>query len=162
VNDGTTGLTWSCTKRGFSCPATITDRSGIACATIDITDDAVVSYTTFSPVSRCPFAGTTGGMFSVILSVSAGYCPPNPRSSRGVSPFGVRTFLSPHKAKSGCLTNRLLLLDKCPGFLTRTCMQSDKRSHTIYNFIGIFVSMPRFASLSASLFFSLGTWLMVN
>jgi hypothetical protein len=36
-------------------------------------------------------------------------------------------------------------------------MVSAKRFHALYNVIGVFESMPRLASLSASLFFSLGT-----
>ncbi len=123
-NIGTTGPTWSCTRRGFSCPDMTDGHIGIACATIVITDDAVVSYTAFSPLSQFSREGKSGCMFSVILSVPAGYCPPNPRLSRGVSPYGVRTFLPPHKAESGCLTNRLLLLDNCRGFFTRDGMQA--------------------------------------
>jgi hypothetical protein len=80
-------------------------HNGIACATIAITDDAVVSYTTFSPFSRFLLAKKPGCVFSVILSVFAGYCLQNPRfiskmrieplltDTRGTLPYGVRTFL---------------------------------------------------------------------
>ena len=103
-----TGSTWSCTKRGFSCPVMTNGHNGIACATIAITDDAVVSYTTFSPFSRFLLAKKTGCIFSVILSVSTGYCLQNPRflnqtrmeplltNTRGTLPCGVRTFLPDH------------------------------------------------------------------
>lgn len=73
-----TGSTRSCTGRGFSCGA----RGAIAFATITIADDAVVSYTTFSPVSRIHPMMNTGCVFSVILSVPAGYCLQNPRFPR--------------------------------------------------------------------------------
>jgi hypothetical protein len=46
-----TGSTWSCTKRGFSCLDITRGHIEIAYATIVITGDAVVSYTTFSPFS---------------------------------------------------------------------------------------------------------------
>ena len=100
-----TGSTWSCTKRGFSCPDTTKGQIEIACATIAITDDAVVSYTTFSPFSRFLLAKKPGCVFSVILSVSARCCLQNPRflsqmrieplltKTRGALPCGVRTFL---------------------------------------------------------------------
>jgi hypothetical protein len=100
-----TGSTWSCTKRGFSCPDITIGYIGIAYATIAITGDAVVSYTTFSPFSRFLLAKKPGCVFSVILSVSAGCCLQNPRflsqmriepllaDTRGALPCGVRTFL---------------------------------------------------------------------
>jgi hypothetical protein len=77
----------------------------IAYATIAISDDAVVSYTTFSPFSQFLLAKKSGCVFSVILSVSAGYCLQNPHfinqmriepllaDTRGTLPSGVRTFL---------------------------------------------------------------------
>ena len=74
-----TGSTRSCTKRGFSCPVSIFDLDGIAYATIVITDDAVVSYTTFSPFLGFFLAKKPGCMFSVILSVPAGCCLRDPR-----------------------------------------------------------------------------------
>ena len=77
-----TGSTRSCTKRGFSCPVSIKDRDGIAHATIVITDDAVVSYTTFSPFLGFFLAKKPGCMFSVILSVPAGCCLRDPRFLR--------------------------------------------------------------------------------
>jgi hypothetical protein len=55
---------------------------GIACATIIIADDAVVSYTTFSPVSGILPKKNAGCVLSVILSVSAGFCLQNPRFPR--------------------------------------------------------------------------------
>jgi hypothetical protein len=120
-----TGSTWSCTKRGFSCSEMIYDHLGIAYATNVITDDAVVSYTTFSPFSRYLLAKIPGCVFSVIRSVSVGYCLQNPRfpgrirvepflpDTRGALPCGVRTFLSisSKTISSDCLTRRLLLLD---------------------------------------------------
>ena len=128
-----TGSTRSCTKRGFSCPDATKGRTGIAHATIVITDDAVVSYTTFSPFSRLPLAKKSGCVFSVILSVSAGYCLQNPRflnqkrteplltDTRGALPCGVRTFLpfSSQMKMSGCLTHHLLLLDPSSSFLNK-------------------------------------------
>ena len=74
-----TGSTWSCTRRGFSCPVITRSYNGIAYATIAITDDAVVSYTTFSSFSRFLQLKKPGCVFSVIRSVSAGYCLQNPR-----------------------------------------------------------------------------------
>ena len=125
-----TGSTWSCTKRGFSCGA----KGTIAYATNAITDDAVVSYTTFSPFSRFLLAKKPGCVFSVTLSVSAGYCLRNPRflnqmrieprpaRTRGALPCGVRTFLSisSEMKRSGCLTHQLLLLDPMSSFLNIT------------------------------------------
>ena len=130
-----TGFTWSCTKRGFSCPdITNSGYARIAHTTIVITDDAVVSYTTFSPFSRLPLAKKSGCVFSVILSVSAGYCLQNPRflnqkrteplltDTRGALPCGVRTFLpfSSQMKMSGCLMHQLLLLDLTSSFLNIT------------------------------------------
>ena len=77
-----TGSTWSCTKRGFSCPDITRGYIGIAYATIVITDNAVVSYTTFSPFSRFLHPKKPGCVFSVILSVSAGCRLQNPRFLR--------------------------------------------------------------------------------
>jgi hypothetical protein len=100
-----TGSTWSCTKRGFSCPDITIGHIRIAYATSVITDDAVVSYATFSPFSQFLLAKKLGCVFSVILSVSAGYCLQNPRflnqiwiepfliDTQGTLPYGVRTFL---------------------------------------------------------------------
>ncbi len=72
--------TWSCTRRGFSCGA----NGAIACATIVIADNAVVSYTTFSPVSRFLLVKKPGCVFSVILSVPAGYGLQDPRFLRSM------------------------------------------------------------------------------
>ncbi len=60
-----------------------------------ITDGAVVSYTTISPFSRpVPINQDGAGcVFSVTLSVPAGFCPRDPRLTRGALPCGVRTFL---------------------------------------------------------------------
>jgi hypothetical protein len=77
-----TGSTWSCTKRGFSCPDVTNGHIGIAYATIIITDNAVVSYTTFSPVSRFLLTKKSGCVFSVILSVPTGYSLQDPRFLR--------------------------------------------------------------------------------
>jgi hypothetical protein len=77
-----TGSTRSCTKRGFSCSVPIKDRNGIAFATIAITGNAVVSYTTFSPFLDFFLSKKPGCMFSVILSVPAGYCLQDPRFLR--------------------------------------------------------------------------------
>ena len=102
------------------------EHHGIAYATIAITDDAVVSYTTFSPVSRILLAKKAGCVFSVIPSVSAGCCLQNPHflcpsqtDTWGTVPCGVRTFLSvPFEMKlSGCLMHQLLLLDQPSSFL---------------------------------------------
>ena len=126
-----TGSTWSCTKWGFSCSDITNGYIGIAYATIAITDNAVVSYTTFSPLSRFLLAKKPGCVFSVILSVSAGYRLQNPRflsqtrikplltDTRGTLPCGVRTFLpiSSKMKKSGCLMHQLLLLDSMSSFL---------------------------------------------
>jgi hypothetical protein len=51
----------------------------IAYATIVIADNAVVSYTTFSPVSRFLLSKKPGCMFSEILSVPARSCLQDPR-----------------------------------------------------------------------------------
>jgi hypothetical protein len=52
----------------------------------------VSSYLAFSPlpVLCCQ---RTGGVFSVTLSVTAIFQPRRPRFLRGMSPYGVRTFL---------------------------------------------------------------------
>ena len=58
-----------------------------------VTFEAVSSYPTFSPL---PFANqrfAPGGIFSVTLSVPTGF-PAGPPLSRGILPYGVRTFLS--------------------------------------------------------------------
>ncbi len=126
-----TGSTWSCTKRGFSRSNITISYIGIAYATIVISNDAVVSYITFSPFSRFLPEKKSGCVFSVILSVSAGYCLQNPRflsqmriepllaNTRGALPCGVRTFLSISKKMnwSGCLTHQLPLLDSTSSFL---------------------------------------------
>ena len=83
-----------------------------------ITAGAVVSYTTISPFSRQLLSELSGCIFSVIHSVLPGYCPEDPRLTRGALPYGVRTFLPVPLAagRSGCLTHHVLLLDKSPAF----------------------------------------------
>ena len=116
---------------------------GIACATIAITDDAVVSYTTFSPFSRFLLTKKSRCVFSVILSVSAGYRLQNPRflrpkrtepllaDTRGTVPCGVRTFLpiSSEMKLSGCLTHQLLLLDQRSSVSTTITFPKARNAH---------------------------------
>jgi hypothetical protein len=60
-----------------------------------ITPRAVSSYLAFSPLpvpDSCS-CQRTGGVFSVTLSVAAVLQPRHPHFLRGMSPYGVRTFL---------------------------------------------------------------------
>ncbi len=72
--------------------------AGIPCGTIIIADDAVVSYTTFSPFLAD--LAITGMCFFCDTFRSRGYGPQNPRLTRGALPCGVRTFL-PASVKTG-------------------------------------------------------------
>gem|GEM_PF-1818082 len=54
-----------------------------------VTFEAVSSYLPFSPLPQA----SSGRLFSVTLSVTLG-CPHAPPFSRGILPYGVRTFLS--------------------------------------------------------------------
>jgi hypothetical protein len=132
-----TGSTRSCTKRGFSCPVSIKDRDGIAHATIVITDDAVVSYTTFSPFLGFFSSKKSGCMFSVILSVPAGCCLRNPRFLRlkrtreapCLVVFGLSSPLCLTE-RSDCLTHQLLLLDLTSSLLNNTLPKVERTFQT--------------------------------
>jgi hypothetical protein len=58
-----------------------------------VTFGAVSSYLPFSPLPLAIRRKAQGGIFSVTLSVATGF-PNAPPFSRGILPFGVRTFLS--------------------------------------------------------------------
>ena len=68
----------SCTAWGFSCPAACAAGGGLLSRLFTLT----------------PGLAPGGGLFSVTLSVGAGFRPRLPRVLRGMLPYGVRTFLS--------------------------------------------------------------------
>ena len=61
-----------------------------------LADRPVSFYLAFSPVPNSAEA-LSGGLFSVTLSVAQPFQVEHPRSSRGMLPFGVRTFLDSAK-----------------------------------------------------------------
>lgn len=75
----------SCTTWGFSCPRACARGGGLLPRL----------FTLAAGLRR------VGGMFSVTLSVEAGFRRLLPRVLRGMLPFGVRTFLSPVPFSTG-------------------------------------------------------------
>lgn len=81
-----------------------------------VTFEAVSSYLPFSPLPHANQRFTRGGLFSVTLSVPSGY-PAEPPLSRGILPYGVRTFLSsscssecPHPEIDSLILSQLWLM----------------------------------------------------
>jgi len=115
-----TGFTRSCTGRGFSAPRSLA-RLGVPYGTDVITDAAVVSYTTFSPVSIIPASRKRGMCVFCDTVRSCGVWPARPslasvfqRLTRGTLPCGVRTFL-PDAVAPGRLPDRPAYASGCPG-----------------------------------------------
>jgi hypothetical protein len=57
-------------------------------------------FTTLNKVNVAIMKEVLGGLFSVTLSVTRGFRLECPRFSRGIPPFGVRTFLYPENLRS--------------------------------------------------------------
>ncbi len=94
---------WSCTRWGLSCPDGDIVTVGIPSGTIPIAQNAVVSYTTFSPFLPVPKNRNQGMCFFCDTFRSHRILPVRPSISRGTLPGGVRTFLPPPVAGSDCL-----------------------------------------------------------
>jgi len=90
----------SCTTWGFSCPRACARGGGLLPRL----------FTLAAGLRR------VGGMFSVTLSVEAGFRRLLPRVLRGMLPFGVRTFLSPGPCGNGerpfAIAGKLIRLGK--------------------------------------------------